>query len=363
MKQYLEAMRYILDNGIDHSDRTGVGRRSVFGYQLRFNLNEGFPLVTTRQSYFRVAIEELLWFIKGSTDNGELIDKNVHIWDNWTPNEKFIRNKLDTIEMTDESKELLVKDLMTKYNNQIGPMYGNIWRNAPLSNFIPMYPEVDESDIASDKLELYKKEFSENKFYYTEDKDKEVDFASFLRYRHYSNVDQLQTLLINLRDRPYSSRHVISAWIPEYIPFENMSPQENVLLGKGCLAPCHVLQQYMVLPPLVEGGKKRLSLMMTQRSSDFCIGSVTNIASYSLLLSMIAHVMDMEPFEFIYSNGDMHIYSNHIETAKEQIKRTPLPLPKLWLNPEVKDLFKFTKDDIMLMDYVHLDKMQYDIAV
>lgn len=307
MKNYLNLMQQILTDGTTHPDRTGTGRRTVFGPQLRFDLNDGFPLVTTRDVPTKPFIAELLWHISGSDDVRDLHKHGVHIWDHWA----VTQDNIDTLVCGDK----------TNAENQIycvGPIYGPNWRG-------------------------------------TQNKDNPDPFLK--------PSDQLTDLLVGLKTNPWSSRHVISAWIPQYIPNEGYSPQLNVLLGKGALAPCPVMQHYMVSPPRIEGGRLRLSMKLTQRSADFAIGSCSNIAQYALLLAMIAQVVDMEPYEFIYSLGDAHLYTNHLEQARIQIQRTPQRLPTLRLNPAVTSLYDFCLEDITIDDYCPLPAIKYPISV
>lgn len=214
MKQYLETMQDIIDNGYAHEDRTGVGRISVVGVQLRFDLSIGFPLVTTRRIFTKALIHEMLWFIRGCTDVTELTKHGVNIWNNWTlTKEKYlaIKEKYKDekyfggtvgIDCLDSSTEPLL--------DTIGPMYGHVWRNS------------------------------------------------------HTGVDQLKNLITNLKEKPYSSRHVVTAWIPELVPDERMSPEENIVFGKGALAPCHAMFQCFVKKPK-EGKKPKLSLVLYQR--------------------------------------------------------------------------------------------------
>lgn len=266
MKQYIELMEDILRNGIDTGDRTGVGRRKVFGRQLRFNVSDGtLPLATTCQTPFKNVIKETLWFITGSTSNKDLNDQGVNIWNQWAVGTEDIENFIAKyFPNYDQDGINYVKPALTDAGlHEIGNMYGRAWRNIDSVNFNLLWPDVAETDFAPDRLALIRKEFDEKKP--TLEDGKPVDWSMFMKFAYYNTIDQLQELLLNLKRRPFSSRLIISAWVPEYLPFEELPPQENVLLGRGALAPCHVLQQYLVFPPKVPGGKNRLSLMMTQR--------------------------------------------------------------------------------------------------
>ena len=265
MKTYLQLLQDILDKGSRKEDRTGTGTISLFGYQMRFDLSEGFPCVTTKKLHLRSIIHELLWFLKGDTNVAYLQENGVSIWNEWA----------------NESGDL-------------GPVYGSQWRN---------WPAPDG--------------------------------------RH---IDQMNLLLDDLRNRPDSRRHIISAWNPAVLPDESQSPQENVRAGLQALPPCHMLFQFHV-------ANGKLSCHMYQRSADVFLGVPLNIASYSLLTMMIAQVVGLEPGDFIISLGDAHIYLNHLEQVDTQLSRETFPLPDLRINPDRKDLFEFVYDDFELQNY------------
>ncbi|RMD83772.1 MAG: thymidylate synthase [Candidatus Dadabacteria bacterium] len=281
MKQYLNLVRDILENGKPPSnkggnkgeankivpfrpDRTGVGTYAVFGRQLRFNLEEGFPLLTTKKLHLRSIIHELLWFLRGDTNIAYLHENKVSIWDEWA----------------DE-------------NGDLGPIYGKQWR---------------AWECADGR-----------------------------------RIDQISRAIDLIKNEPYSRRIIVSAW--------NVGD-----LDKMALCPCHTMFQFFV-------SGDRLSLQLYQRSADVMLGVPFNIASYSLLLMMVAQVTDLKPYEFIHTFGDAHIYSNHIEGAKEQLKRTPGPLPTMELNPDVKDIFSFTYKDFKLKNYNPQPHIKFDVAV
>jgi thymidylate synthase len=251
MKQYLKMCQHILDNGKDREDRTGTGTRSVFGYQLRFNLKKGFPLLTTKKIYWKAIVHELLWFLKGDTNIKYLNDNNVHIWDEWA----------------DEHGDL-------------GNVYGHQWRN-------------------------------------WEGKD--------------GTIDQISEVIEQIKTNPNSRRLLVSAW--------NVGDLENM-----ALPPCHLLFQFYV----ADG---KLSCQLYQRSCDTFLGVPFNIASYSLLTHMIAQVVGLEVGDFIWSGGDVHIYHNHFEQIKKQLKRKPRDLAQIELNPEINNLFDFKYQDIKLINY------------
>ena len=252
MKQYLTLLREILDNGVDKSDRTGTGTRSVFGYQMRFNLADGFPLLTTKKVHLKSIIHELLWFLKGDTNVRYLQENGVRIWNEWA----------------DE-------------NGDLGHIYGYQWRSWP-------------------------------------------DY----RGRH---IDQIKEAVETIKNNPDSRRIIVSAW--------NVADLDNMNLP-----PCHAFFQFYVA-----GG--RLSLQLYQRSADSFLGVPFNIASYALLLLMMAQVTGLEAGDFIHTVGDAHIYNNHFEQVNLQLQRTPRPLPRMVLNPDVKDIFGFRYEDFRLEDY------------
>lgn len=251
MKQYLDLMQHILDNGVDKSDRTGTGTRSVFGYQMRFDLSKGFPLVTTKKVHTRSIFHELLWFLKGDQNIKYLKDNGVSIWDEWADEE-----------------------------GNLGPVYGVQWRSWPTPN---------------------------------------------------GNVDQITQLIEQIKRNPDSRRHIVSAW--------NVADVEEM-----ALPPCHTMFQFYV----AEG---KLSCQLYQRSADVFLGVPFNIASYALLTMMIAQVCDLEAGDFVHTFGDAHLYSNHFDQAQLQLTRDTRPLPHLKLNPEIKDIFAFKYEDIVLEGY------------
>lgn len=264
MQVFLNQLREIYENGVDHPDRTGDGRRSLFGVDLRFDLRGNIlPLVTTRKVFHRGIIRELIWFLSGSTNARELQKDDVKIWDQWTVEpehvDAFIEKHFSQFEGVDA--DVFRTTLLQYHEGSIGNLYGRAWRYAP-NTYNALQPSYPVEHIASDKLkafELLHAKMQEKKH------GQEMDFVDFANYSAGQIVDQMQNLLVNLKLRPYSSRHCVTTWIPEFIPFEELSPQENVLLGKASLAPCHVFQQYFVTPPKNPGDKPRLSLKMTQR--------------------------------------------------------------------------------------------------
>jgi thymidylate synthase len=276
MKTYVNLIHDVLNKGIDKKDRTGTGTRSLFGYQMRFPLKDGFPLVTTKKVYYKAIIHELLWFIKGDTNIKYLVDHQVNIWNDW-PYESF-KNSSDF-------KGETIKEFAEKINNDdafaikhgdLGPVYGAQWRN-------------------------------------------------------FNGIDQLAYVIDLIKHQPDSRRMILSAWNPAEI-------------SSMALPPCHTLIQFYV-----NDGK--LSLQLYQRSGDIFLGIPFNIASYALLLSMMAHVTGYETGDFIHTIGDAHIYHNHLEQVNLQITREPKSLPTLWLNPNIKQIEDFTFDDIKILNY------------
>ena len=261
MKQYLDMLRYVLENGVDKMDRTGVGTRSVFGQQMRFDLSRGFPLMTTKKMHLKSIIHELLWFIKGDTNVKYLQDNGVRIWNEWA----------------DE-------------NGDLGPIYGSQWRNW-----------------------------------------------------NGEGIDQLAQVVDKLKNNPNDRRMIVSAWNVSKIPEMH-------------LPPCHMMFQFYV-------ANGKLSCMLYQRSCDMFLGVPFNIASYALLTMMLAQVCNLEPGEFVHTLGDTHIYHNHFEQVKEQLRREPLPLPTMRLNPQVKDINDFKYEDFTLENYQCYGAIKAQVAV
>ncbi len=271
MKQYHNLVKHVLENGTFKGDRTGTGTKSVFGYQMRFDLSEGFPMVTTKKLHLKSIIYELLWFLKGDTNIGYLQENGVKIWNDWA----------------DE-------------NGDLGPVYGHQWRNW-----------------------------------------------------NSEQIDQISELIHTIKTNPNSRRMLISAWNPSVLPDTSVSFSENVANGKAALPPCHAFFQFYVAPPDESKGetKGKLSCQLYQRSADIFLGVPFNIASYALLTMMIAQVCDLEPGDFVHTFGDAHIYSNHFEQLELQLSRDLRPLPKMIINPDVKNIFDFTFEDFTLVDY------------
>ncbi|MFT7626466.1 MAG: thymidylate synthase [Ulvibacter sp.] len=262
MKQYLDLVKHVIENGAEKHDRTGTGTKSVFGYQMRFDLSEGFPMVTTKKVHLKSMIYELLWFLKGDTNINYLKENGVRIWNEWA----------------DE-------------NGDLGPVYGHQWRNW-----------------------------------------------------NSEEIDQISDIIETLKSNPDSRRMLVSAWNPSVLPNTSKSFDENVSNGKAALPPCHAFFQFYV-------ANGKLSCQLYQRSADIFLGVPFNIGSYALLTMMMAQVCGYEAGDFIHTFGDAHIYSNHKEQIELQLSRNPRPLPKMLLNPDVKDIFGFKFEDFTLTDY------------
>ena len=264
MKQYLDLLQRIVNEGTRKEDRTGTGTLSVFGHQMRFNLEEGFPLLTTKKLHLKSIIYELLWFLKGDTNVKYLQENGVRIWNEWA----------------DE-------------NGELGPVYGHQWRSWPNYNG--------------------------------------------------GHVDQIQDIVNALKNNPDSRRMIVSAW--------NVAEVDQM-----ALPPCHCLFQFYV-------ANSKLSLQLYQRSADTFLGVPFNIASYALLTMMMAQVSGLKPGDFIHTTGDTHLYLNHLEQAKEQLKRTPRRLPRMVINPNVTSIFDFKYDDFTLEGYDPLPHIKAEVSV
>lgn len=264
MKQYLDLLDHVMTNGVRKSDRTGTGTLSVFGYQMRFNLDDGFPVLTTKKLHLRSIIHELLWFLRGDTNISYLHDHNVTIWDEWAD-----------------------------ADGDLGHVYGYQWRS---------WPKADGS-----------------------------------------HVDQISQVLDSLQSNPDSRRHIVSAW--------NVGELDIM-----ALPPCHLLFQFYV----ADG---KLSCQMYQRSCDIFLGVPFNIASYSMLLLMMAQVTGLKPGEFIHTLGDAHIYLNHLDQVRLQLTREPFPLPSMQLNPDKTSLFDFVYEDFTLTNYQSHSHIKGEISV
>ena len=274
MRQYLDLIQHVIDNGVTKEDRTGTGTRSVFGYQMRFDLNEGFPMVTTKKLHLKSIIHELLWFLKGDTNIGYLNENGVKIWDAWA-NE----------------------------NGDLGPVYGYQWRNW-----------------------------------------------------NGEGIDQISELVETIKTNPDSRRMIISAWNPGVLPDTSVSFEENVANGKAALPPCHAFFQFYV-----SDGK--LSCQLYQRSADIFLGVPFNIASYALLTHMVAQQVGLDVGDFIWTGGDCHLYTNHLEQADEQLTREPLPLPRLAIKRRPPSIFDYEYEDFEILNYEAHPHIKAAVAV
>lgn len=306
--QYLDLEKDIIKNGIDKPlfGVEGVNIRSVFGRQIRFDLSKGFPLLTTKKVFLRGIIEELLWFLKGDSNIKRLVDLNVHIWDEWAYKnyKKAAKNnkvpELTQQEFVEKIKSSSAKDKFVKKWGELGNVYGVQWRKWKTS-------------------------------------DGRV-------------IDQLAWIIDTVKRTPERKCLVVSAWNPEFI-YEMAAPGKSM-----ALPPCHTIFQFNV-------NKGKLSLQLYQRSADLFLGVPFNIASYSLLTMMIAQIAGLEPGEFVHTFGDVHIYSNHFDQVREQLKRKPRPFPKMVINPDVKNIDDFKFEDFEIKDYNPHPIIKADITV
>lgn len=306
-ESYLDLVEHIMKNGAVKTDRTGTGTKSIFGYQMRFNLADGFPLLTTKKVAIRSLIHELIWFMRGDTNLKYLVDNDVHLWDEWPYKAYLIRNKIKVPDTSSEEwkigKQEFVEKIKTdekfakEYGN-LGPIYGYQWRSWPTANG-----------------------------------------------RH---IDQLANVIEQIKKNPDSRRLIVSAW--------NVADIDE--MAKAGLPPCHTLFQFYVVD-------KKLSCQLYQRSCDTFLGIPLNIASYSLLTMIIAQICGLEAGEFVWTGGDVHLYLNHLEQASLQISRRNdiRPLPKMKINTVKMKLEDFTIDDFELVDYNPHESIKAPIAV
>lgn len=314
MEQYLNLCKHIMENGIEKGDRTGTGTKSVFGYQMRFNLAAGFPLLTTKKTAFRLVVSELLWFIKGDTNVKTLIEANNHIWDEWAF-EKWVESESytgpdmtnfgvraakdpDFKAIVDEQMEVFCTKIVEDEQfaeefGDLGPVYGRQWRSWPAKNG--------------------------------------------------ETIDQLQTVIEQIKVNPDSRRHIITAWNPAEV--DDMA-----------LPPCHAFMQFYV-------ANGKLSCQLYQRSADVFLGVPFNIASYALLTHLIAKECGLEVGEFVHTLGDAHLYANHMEQVETQLARTPRTLPQLSLSDEKESIFDFDIEDIKIEGYDPHPRIKAPIAV
>ncbi|NBC07934.1 MAG: thymidylate synthase [Bacteroidetes bacterium] len=289
MRQYHDLLQHIFSQGVRKEDRTGTGTISVFGYQMRVDLNDGFPLLTTKKVHYKSVIHELLWFLRGETNIRYLVQNGVNIWNDWPYQHYLEANGLEEqypkyspewkAEMKNFVERVKEDEAFAKKWGELGPVYGSQWRN-------------------------------------------------------FEGVDQLAEVVQQIKEKPHSRRHIVSAWNPKDVP----------VMAKAGLPPCHVLFQFYV-------AQGKLSCQLYQRSADVFLGVPFNIASYALLTMMVAQVCGLQVGEFVHTFGDVHLYLNHVEQAKLQLSRDCRPLPKMELNPERQQLWDFQYEDFQLQGY------------
>lgn len=376
MQQYKNTLQYVRDHGVMRGDRTGVGRHGLFSPPDEiYDLSKGFPLATIREINPAATIDELCWFISGSTNIDEL--KFKFFWKRWCPTEEDAKKFCDEHGIDYRMEDGIIFPWnIQKVLGTIGNLYGVSWRNAPgpkgkhlptrpisalpeslVEKFVPYGP--DDKPIMS--VQGLAKWLDTSAF----DSDAQ-EFKDTLRGQildtYWSNFDQLNELIYKIKTTPNSSRLRVSAYLTDYMAFEEFTPQENVLDGRACLTPCHTFFQCYVNPG-EDGQKPKLDLKLTLTSSDVPVGRIYNIAQYALLCEMIAHVCDMEAGRLIISTGDAHIYSNQFEAVEKMLANDPLPLSTLWLNPEIKNIFDFKPEDIKIIGYQSHEKIDVPVAL
>lgn len=366
MKNYLELMKKIIDEGRDNpKDRTGYGRRRGFSEQLRFDLSDmRLPIVTTRKINPMLGIFEMLFFINGKTNISWLHQHGCKIWDLWAVKPGSAIDVAKKMEergiVTTEEAMFLASSFGPETIGEIGPMYGYIWRHAPLHS-----NEMTRAGITRTIAQLPSDFLARINAYLdgSEFKDKTPEEREeFILMNYHSHVDQLNELVQNLKTDPYGSRHLVTAFMPSLTPIPGYSPEENVLLGRCSLMPCHHSFEVFVQPSLEPGGKDELSLQVNFRSWDVCVGGPTNIVGYSFLAHLLAHCSDMVAKELTIVAGDAHVYLDHIELAKEQIQREPLGTPRIQINKSLTDLFACTPADIDITPFSQYPPIKYPVA-
>jgi thymidylate synthase len=311
---YLDLLETIMKDGETKTDRTGTGTKSIFGYQMRFNLSEGFPLLTTKKVPIKSIIHELIWFLRGDSNLKYLAENNVHIWDEWPYKAYLKRNNLPIPETNGEEwktgmaefvEKIKTDDTFAKEYGNLGPIYGYQWRSWPTPNG--------------------------------------------------GHVDQLAQVIEMIKKSPDSRRMIVSAW--------NVADIDE--MAKAGLPPCHCLFQFYVAPATRPDGRARLSCQLYQRSCDTFLGVPFNIASYSLLVMIIAQICGLEAGDFVWTGGDTHLYLNHMEQVQTQLSRRGdiREMPKMKINPDKKNIADFTIDDFELVDYNPHEGIKAPIAV
>lgn len=309
--EYLSLMQHILDAGVDKGDRTGTGTRSVFGHQMRFDLSKSFPLLSTKKVFLRSIIHELIWFLRGSTNIEYLVQNKVGIWSEW-PYKAYLEKQGNpvpeingeewTVGLKEFEERVATDPKFAKEFGELGPVYGYQWRAWPGPNG--------------------------------------------------THVDQIQNVINDLKNKPDSRRIIVSAWNVGFIDE----------MAKSGLPPCHAFFQFYS-SPIPGTDKRKLSCQLYQRSADFFLGVPFNIASYALLVMMIAQVTGHELGDFIWTGGDIHLYSNHFDQAREQLAREPRNVPTMKINPDVKNIFDFTFEDFTVENYDPHPAIKAPIAV
>ena len=392
MKQYQTLIKFLIDK-YDRlkslsKDRTGVGTVKTFGWMMRFNLEQGFPLVTVKKTFFNSIIRELLWFLMGSTDNKKLQEMGCHIWDPWAVTEKDLVEyystryndpRLQQILSSSDEYSVVLDGLIDagiapadcrKHIDQLGPIYSDTWTNWQDIRIIPVDSEIPYGfeDMGFDDRAVG---------------DTEARVIG-------RSINQIQNVIDMLKTNPHSRRIIVSAWDPRHLPDESISPQANVIEGRAALAYCHAFFQfateemsflerakhYMGSVELatdtvidenyldeVDYPKYRLNCMLMQRSTDSALGLPFNIASYSLLTMMIAQCVNMVPGDFVWTGGDVHLYANQVEPMRATLELQPFESPTVKLNPAVKDIFAFKEEDITLLNYKYHPPIKMDAAV
>ena len=316
MKQYLNLLKEIREHGVKKKDRTGTGTMSIFGHQMRFDLMDGFPAVTTKKLFMKAVIHELLWLLSGSTNIKYLVRNDVKIWNEWAYQVYLEKNKL-----------------VQKY-----PRYSDAWKEK-LEEFVTNIKTDDAfADTWGELGPIYGKQWRKWETPSGEE------------------VDQIEGVLDLIKNDPTSRRIIVSGWNAGEI-------QELIRNHHHAPPPCHTLFQFMVIPSNEAGRASKLSCQLYQRSADLFLGVPFNIASYSLLTMMMAHVTGLEPGEFIHTFGDAHIYLNHFDAVDEQLSREPRSLPTMVINPAVSSIFDFTYDDFKLVGYDPHPAIKAPIAV
>lgn len=378
MKNYLGVMQQVIEDGVDSDDRTGVGTRKLFGTQTRYDLrNNKFPMVTTRQVFSRIAFWEMIWIAMGETNIQFLLDKNIHIWDLWALKEDItVSKQKENHELRQEMMAVMgwdeadFNECFNEFNRDMDAMYQFMEeKGVSLTKDHVTHRKGDLGPIYGKQMARWGKD----------------------------GINQLQLVIDGLRSDPNSRRQIISYWNPDDMPIPGLSPEENVLAGKAALAPCHAFVQFFTNPRPLEDIKDdvikalgddyeqnsypvatwklkaismgiplhELSVQLYQRSVDVCVGAPTNIMGYSFLLLMVAHLVNMTPREFIHSTGDTHIYNDHLELAKEQLKRTPHPAPRIRIDTKgrkVEHVTDFVYEDFVIEGYTHEAPIKYPVA-